>query len=71
MVHIVANGVHYKVSLKKIRKSKNQLQPVFEAFTNSIEAIKILQRKRDIVGKITVRIEYKGNLFPGNEVSVK
>ena len=33
--------------LKSIKKSSNVLQPLFEAFTNSMEAIRLRQNKRD------------------------
>ena len=33
-------GINYQGSIDKIKKSKNLLQPIYEAFTNSLESIK-------------------------------
>lgn len=38
-----AKGIDYKGQLQKIQKSSNKLQPLYEALTNSIEAIKLLE----------------------------
>ena len=40
-----AKGIDYKGQLQKIQKSNNKLQPLYEALTNSIEAIKLLEDK--------------------------
>ncbi len=36
-----AYGISYSGTLRKIKKSDNKMRPIFEAFTNSLEAIKI------------------------------
>ena len=36
-------GINYAGTLPKVKKVDNQLQPIFEAFTNSLEAIQIKQ----------------------------
>ena len=42
---VSAFGINYSGTLPKVNKSENQLQPIFEAFTNALEAIKIKQLK--------------------------
>ena len=39
--YIKARGIHYPGALSKIKKSDDLLQPIYEAFTNSLEAISI------------------------------
>lgn len=44
--------------LNDIKKSKTALQPIYEAFTNAIEAIKIKAKENEgIQGKISIRID--------------
>ncbi len=38
-----AKGIDYKGQLQKIKKSPTRLQPLFEALTNSMEAIKLVE----------------------------
>ena len=49
-----AKGIDYKGQLQKIQKSNNKLQPLYEALTNSIEAIKLLEdnNKKEICIKL-------------------
>ncbi len=50
--------------LKSVGKSANKLQPLFEAFTNSLEAIKLRQRKGDAFEPyINVAFNFGGDLF--------
>lgn len=49
--------------LKSIKKSSNVLQPLFEAFTNSMEAIKLRQKKEDTFDAyINIILNYQSNL---------
>ena len=50
--------------LKSIKKSNNVLQPLFEAFTNSIEAIKLRQKTGDIFDAyINIILDYNSDLM--------
>lgn len=62
-----AKGSKYRGQLKKIKKSSNYLQPIFEALTNSLESIKSSRIEN---GKIEILLDFGGNLFSG-EKSVK
>ncbi len=63
-----AKGMDYQGLLKRIKKSKNPLQPIFEALTNSFEAIKIY---KNTTGKISIKLNFGGNLFSGqNDVNI-
>ena len=55
---IEATETFYKGRLKKIKKSKNKFQPIFESFTNAMEAIVLSTQNDDIVKnyKIIIRI---------------
>jgi hypothetical protein len=54
---IVAQDLSFAGVLQDIKKSKVSLQPVFECFTNALEAIKIKQRTNlDFKGLITIKI---------------
>lgn len=49
--------------LKGIKKSANLLQPVFEAFTNSLESIRLRQQKgADFDPFITITLDYNASL---------
>lgn len=49
--------------LKGIKKSPNLLQPIFEAFTNSIESVRLRQQKGDDFEPfITIALEYNASL---------
>jgi len=60
--YIIAHDLSFAGVLNDIRKSRTALQPVFEAFTNAIEAIKIrTQQQKDLKGKIQIRINATEN----------
>ena len=62
-----AKGMNYLGLFKRIKKSKNYLQPIFEALTNSFEAIKMCNGcKREI----TISLNFRGTLF-SNDNNVK
>lgn len=61
-----AEAIDYKGQLKKISKSKNKLQPLLEALTNSIEAIKLENNNQ---GTITIQLKFKNNLIVESELS--
>lgn len=65
---IEATGINYKGALEKISKSKEYLQPLFEAFTNSLESIKILTDNNFTNKNITLKINYVDKLID-NEFS--
>lgn len=65
---IKAFGISYAGTLPKIRKSAEPLQPIFEAFTNSLEAISLLQNKSDN-GQITNKLKLKSTLFSKEQKS--
>lgn len=55
--HITTQDLMFKGILHDIKKSKISLQPIFEAFTNAIEAIKIKTLlEPDFKGNIDIRI---------------
>lgn len=59
---ISARDLSFKGVLHDIKKSRTALQPVFEAFTNAIEAIKIKQLiDSNFRGKIELKIEASEN----------
>jgi hypothetical protein len=45
MEYLKAEGINYAGTIPKIKKSETPLQPIFEAFTNSLESIKILEKE--------------------------
>lgn len=50
--------------LKSIKKSSNVLQPLFEAFTNSMEAIRLRQNKRDSFDAyINIILDFESDLL--------
>ncbi len=57
-----AKGIDYKGQLQKIPKASVKLQPLYEALTNSIEAIKLLKEKND-EAKIILSFFFINNLF--------
>ena len=57
---IKAYGIHYAGALSKIRKSADQLQPIYEAFTNSLEAIRLLDHPTDN-GSIILKLCFRRN----------
>ncbi len=57
-------GISFSGAISKIRKSQDQLQPIYEAFTNSLEALKLLSNATDN-GFISVKLFYKKNNLLG------
>ncbi len=64
--YITAFGISYVGTLPKIKKSGDQLQPIYEAFTNSLESIRLLKDNKSR-GKISVNICFKKNMFSNLE----
>lgn len=60
--YIQGYGIHYGGAISKISKSGEKLQPVYEALTNSFEAIRLLTGKVT-PGHIKVRLHYTKGLF--------
>ncbi|MFB2121630.1 ATP-binding protein, partial [Parapedobacter sp. 2B3] len=59
---LVNEGVYYPAILGETSKSSTVLQPLFEAFTNALEAI--AQKKDDTTkNQIIVKIYYDADLF--------
>lgn len=60
------DGVYYPQIIREVKKSPNPLQPIYEAFTNSlesIESIKIL----NYMGKVTLQCYFLKDLYGGLE----
>lgn len=63
--YIKGRGIWYEAELRTIRKkAETPLQPLFEAFTNSLEAIRSLKRDKKSAdrGSISIEIHFKKNL---------
>jgi len=55
--YIKARGIWYETAIRSIRKKdENLLQPIFEAFTNSLEAINILKERHNYKNKGSISI---------------
>jgi len=66
--YISTEDLLYKGILRDIRKSKTALQPIFEAFTNAIEAIRIKERKDNkFKGRISIIINASKTTLEHNE----
>lgn len=59
---IKAQGINYAGTIPKIKKSKNKLQPLFEAFTNSLESLQLVQNQF-FNKRINIQILLDKNLF--------
>ncbi|NWJ51328.1 MAG: ATP-binding protein [Bacteroidetes bacterium] len=59
---IKAFGISYAGTLPKIKKSNDLLRPVFEAITNSLEAISMCSNKVDN-GEIIIKLKFRSKLF--------
>ena len=57
-----AFGISYAGTLPKIKKSNDQLRPIFEAFTNSLEAIRLSNNGLKN-NHIKIKFIFKSNLF--------
>lgn len=63
--YIVPESLYWKGVLHNFSKSRTALQPIFEAFTNAIEAIKIKQQSTpEFKGKISVKINATETTVP-------
>jgi hypothetical protein len=60
--YIKAFGISYIGTLPKIKKATDQLQPIYEAFTNSLESIRLLKDNKSR-SKISLNICFKKNMF--------
>jgi hypothetical protein len=64
---IIADGISYKGVLNDInKKHSNPWQPIFEGFTNSLEAIKIRKETENFQGKIIIKFYSDSTLFSEN-----
>ena len=61
MEYLKAEGINYAGTIPKIKKSETPLQPIFEAFTNSLESIKILEKEFEHTkkGHIILKLFFK------------
>lgn len=60
---IAYQGLKWSGILKGISKSQNPFQPLFEAFTNSLESIRIRQAREDVFQPyITITLNFNSNL---------
>ena len=64
---ISGDGLLYAGVLRDVKKSKQALQPVFEAFTNAIEAIKD-KKEPDYKGFIKIKITTVGAIDGSNQL---
>lgn len=63
--YIVPESLYWKGVLHNFSKSRTALQPIFEAFTNAMEAIKILQQTEPLYkGEISIRINSMETTVP-------
>ena len=65
---IKIQGVYYPQILNTVKKSSNPMQPIFEAFTNSLEAIDLIKNKQE-KGSITISCYFNKDAFKGIEFS--
>ena len=59
---IEAFGINYAGTIPKIKKSSDRFQPIYEALTNSFEAISLFKNRPDN-GKINAILKSKSQLF--------
>jgi len=59
--YIMSHSILYGGRLPKIKKVSSPLQPIYEAFTNSLEAIKILKEMHGVVGNGSITISIYSN----------
>ncbi len=71
--YITANGISCACTLPKIKKKEDvSLQRVFEAFTNSLELIKLrLIGEPDIKSKIEIKLFHNRNLFSEQDAKLE
>jgi tRNA threonylcarbamoyladenosine modification (KEOPS) complex Cgi121 subunit len=67
---IIAQDLSFVGVLHDIKKSKTALQPIFECFTNALEAIKIKQNTaKSHKGEITIRINASETTVQSTELN--
>lgn len=54
---IITNGIHYQGILKDIKKSGDQFRPIYEAFTNAFESIKLKVQNGSSGGNESIHID--------------
>ena len=55
--YISGEGVYYQGAIRDAKRSKISLQPVYEAFTNSLETTKIKENQyKKFEGRINIKI---------------
>lgn len=60
---IAYQGLKWSGILKGISKSQNPFQPLFEAFTNSLESIRMRQAREDVFQPyITITLNFNSDL---------
>jgi hypothetical protein len=59
-------GINYLGRIQKITKHSDRLRPIYEAFTNSVEAIRELNGNLSL-GEINIKIEFNKTLFSENK----
>tara|TARA_B100000378_G_C18049586_1_gene412892 strand:+ start:250 stop:2379 length:2130 start_codon:yes stop_codon:yes gene_type:complete len=59
---IKAQGINYAGTIPKIKKSKNKLQPLFEAITNSLESLQLVE-DQNFQKRIKIQILLNKNLL--------
>jgi len=64
--YIKGYGINYVGTLPKLSKNDRELQPIFEALTNSFEAIKLANNKRT-KKKVIIKVVFSPNLFSEQE----
>ena len=63
---ISSNDIYYPNALKRIKKERKSLRPIFEAFSNALESF----QNRDSEGnKICIELYLRNNELPGMEVT--
>lgn len=65
--YITSNDIYYEEVLREIKKSRKQLQPIFEAVTNSLESIRLLNSE-DGKGEITITLFFSKKYLSGEEL---
>ncbi|KPM33584.1 Hypothetical protein I595_487 [Croceitalea dokdonensis DOKDO 023] len=60
--YVTRDGVYYEGIIREIKRSRNTFQPIYEAFTNALEAIKIREKENNgFNGKILIKIHSTQN----------
>lgn len=54
--YITSSDLSFKGVLRDVKKSRSALQPIYEAFTNALEAIKLKPNAGSVKGKISIFI---------------